>query len=56
MKKEFMIPKIEVISLSIEDIITTSSVGGGGANPEVPEETLGAGGGIGLPFDPFSYD
>jgi len=38
MKKNFCLPRIEIISISSADIITTSPVGGGN---------------IELPFDPF---
>ena len=38
MKKNFCLPRIELISISSADIITTSPVGGGN---------------IELPFDPF---
>ena len=55
MKKEFMIPKIETVFFSVEDIITTST-GGNGGGGNIPDQTLGNGGDIGLPFDPFSYD
>ena len=55
MKFEFITPELEMIYLVNEDIITTSPI----IDEEEPEETkpkvtIGPGGDIGLPFDPFS--
>ena len=54
MKKEFIVSQIELMYLSANDIITTSNTGNGSAG-EIPPGTMGPGGGIDLPFDPFSY-
>ncbi len=46
MKNIFEIPKIEILKLETNDIITTSGTAGGGSND-------GGDGGVNLPIQPF---
>ena len=57
MKIFFTPSKIEIIFLQREDIISTSLIPEFPEDEEnIPKDTIGSGGDIGLPFDPFSLD
>ena len=57
MKNFFTPSKIELIFLQREDIISTSLIPEFPEDEEdIPKDTTGSGGGIELPFDPFSLD
>ena len=54
MKNFFAPSKIELITLQREDIISTSLIPDlPDDDDDVPKATVGSGGDIGLPFDPF---
>lgn len=54
MKKHFITPELDILYLADEDIISTSSIYEE-EEETVPKVTIGPGGDIGLPFDPFNY-